>query len=95
MSIWGILGVLIVLLGGLAAMVKYLRGAEANRAALSERNAELDLEQERVRQMEAAAADAMKARREKIREQAARVRGADDAARLLREVTGADDPNVN
>lgn len=93
--IWGVLGVLIGLLGGLAAVVKYLRGAEADKAALSLRTAEAQSGLERVRQMESAAADARQARRSRLDAKATAVRGPDDAARLLREVTGADDPTLN
>ena len=92
---WGAVAALIAVLGGVFAVVKYLRGAEANRAALEVRTAELDEERKRVRQQEEAALDAMRARREKINAKAARVRGADDAAKLLAEVTGADDPSLN
>lgn len=89
------LAVLLVIAGGLFFVIKYLRRAEANAAALGERNAALEVESARVRQMESAAAEARKARREKLHEKAARVRTADDAARLLRDVTGADDPTLN
>lgn len=95
MSIWGVLGVLIALLGGLIAVVKYIRGAEANRAALSGSTAELNDERKRVRQQEEAALSAMRARRKAMDEKAARATGADDAARLLRDVTDADDQTVN
>jgi hypothetical protein len=94
-TILGVLGVLLALGAGAWAVVKYLRRAEANSAALGERTAELDSERERVAQQEKAALDAMRVRRKRLDEKAARVSGADDAARLLRDVTGADDPTVN
>jgi hypothetical protein len=90
-----LLGVLIVVAGGVFAVVKYLRGAEQNRSDLGERDAALELERQRKRQMEAAAAEARKARRERLHEMAA---GADSDGidRLLRELTEAEDgPNVN
>ncbi len=93
--IWGVLGVLITLLGGTVAVIKYLRGAEAKSAALSEREAELDVERVRVRRQEDAALQAMRDRRKRLSEKATRVSSADDAARMLQDVTGADDPDVN
>lgn len=92
---WDVAAVLIILLGGAVAVVKYLRGAEAKAVALDERSAELNLEQQRVRQMEAAATAEREARRTRLRETAAAVHSADDAARLLRDVTGADNAEVN
>jgi hypothetical protein len=93
--VWGILAALISVLGGVVGVVKYLRRAEANRAALDTTTAERDFARGHVRQMETAAADARDARRTRLDEKATAVRGPDDAARLLREVTGADDPQVN
>lgn len=88
------LGVLLVVAAGLYAVIKYLRGAEGNSATLGTRNAELDAERERVRQMEAAAAEARKARRESLHEKVDAA-DSDDVDKLLRDLTGADDPNVN
>lgn len=91
----GVLGVLIALGAGVFVVVKYLRGAEANRAALDERTEELTTERARTAQQERAALDAMRDRRTRLDEKAARVRDASGAAELLRSVTGADDPNIN
>ena len=86
---------LITLLGGAVAVVKYLRRAESNDAALSEREAQLDVERVRVRRQEEAALEAMRDRRKRLSEKATRITGPDDAARMLQDVTGADDPDVN
>jgi len=92
--VWGALGALVVLVGSVVAVVKYVRGAEANKSALSERDAELEVEHQRQRQMDAAAQEARKARRESLRE---KVDSADSAGvdKLLRDLTSADDPNLN
>lgn len=88
---WSTVGVLIALAGCLIGVVKYLRRAASTEATLGERDAELNLERQRVRQMESADTEARKSRREKLREKAATA----DPDQLLRDVTGADDPNVN
>lgn len=89
-----LLGVLVVVAAGLFAVVKYLRGSEQNRSDLGERNAALDFEEQRQAQEDAAATEARKARRETLHEKAASA-DSDGVDQLLRDLTGADDPNVN
>ena len=92
---WSMVGVLIALAGMAFGVVKFLRRDASTGAALSERDAQLEIERERVRRLEEAEARARAARRRDTDERAAAVRDAAGAAGMLRDVTQADDPEVN
>lgn len=79
-----------VALGILAAglvigLVYWIRRSFANEVTLSQTDAALKVEQQRVSKMESAAVQERQERAQELDEKAAAVRTADDAARLLRD----------
>lgn len=79
------LGAAILVAAMVAGAVYYLRRAILTSVALGQRDAALRVSDERVDAMEKAAAAERVERAEEYREEAAEVRTASDAARLLRE----------
>ncbi len=77
----------LLIAAALVAVVYYIRGAESNAAALNQRNATLQAEQERRHATEKAEAQAAAARKVVFDEKARKVTDADAAARLLREAS--------
>ncbi len=75
----------VVLLAAAAGVVAYLRWSEGNYAALKQRDATLQAEQERRHATEQAEATAAAARKQATDEEIASAHSADDAARVLRE----------
>lgn len=94
-TLMAVLGGLLGLSGMAAGVIYYVRRAERNSTALSERDAALDVERQRIAAVEAAdAADRIRRAKElDAKVQAAHT--ASDAAALLRAETGADDPKTN
>ena len=92
---WDIVALFVIIFGATFTVVKWIRGSQAKSDALDLRNAELEAERRRVRQMETAAAEARRQRITEMDAQAARVRTSADADALLRRATGADDPETN
>lgn len=73
----------------------YIKGVGSNESLLKQREAELAEANERIAAMEAVAAKERAERLRVLDEKAAAVHDAAGAAELLRDVTGADDPEVN
>lgn len=86
---WAVIKTVLAWLAGF--VIEYLRGGKDTRA-LEERTAELEVERERVRRLEEAAAAERAARLREVDAEIAAADGADDAARVLRDVTGANQP---
>lgn len=82
----------VVVVGVLGGGLYYLRKSAAASADLKVADASLQTEEQRVAQMESAAAAARAARAKEFNAKVAAVRTAGDAAGLLREV-GHDDTN--
>lgn len=76
-------------------VVYYFKGDGSKDQLLKQRDEELAAERARVAALEAAAAKERSERLRIVREKAAAVRNAGDAASLLRGVTGADDTDTN
>ncbi len=93
MSLLGGLSVVISIISVFAGVVYWIHHLVSNGVVNDERSAALQSEVARVAQQERAADVERAARTERFNAKAAAVHTADDAARLLREVS--DDPGTN
>ena len=90
-----IVGVLIAVAGTIAGVVSYVRRGLQNKVDLAETGAALQLEQQRRAALEAAEAEERHQRRIGFDAQVVNSRTAADAAKLLHDASGADDPDTN
>jgi type II secretory pathway component PulM len=90
-----LLGALLGLAGVVSAVVYYVKKGLSNSVDLRQTDAALKQEQARVAALEAAAAEVRAQRRQDIDVATDHATSATDAARVLRDLTGADDPAVN